>query len=325
MAEKPRLDENWLEGPDEEEYFDELWDDGYFIDEDEDFEENGQDGWRPDGKDVRAEFFPDDTWTEDDWQRFFADDEAESEAMGGRGLPRWIVNVLAGLILLAFVAICFPMFGFMGDRLDFLGDSAALRKEPMVQEALPAVVAIVASADDSAVPERSGTGFFVTADGWLLSNAHVTGQADRLRIDTASGDTYFTDQYQQLGGFDIAAIKIEAEDCPYLDIETEIIPRTEDKYTIVGNPLGFLRVATRGPMVGLHYMAGTSEEEWVFELDARIRAGSSGSPVLNSSGEAVGIIFATRFDTVKGETYDTALALPLQQVQGELRELGIIP
>lgn len=323
MSEKKPFDENWIEGPDEVEYYDEPWDDGYFIDEDEDFEETGQDGWRPDGRDVKAEYFPDDSWTEEDWQRFFAADEEEAELPPRPRLPRWMVTVLTTLILLAFIAICFPMFGYFTEQWDFLDDNASLRREAMVQDALPAVVSIVASQDDNAIPERSGTGFFVTDDGWLLSNAHVTGAADRLRVEGADGQTWFTDEYQQLGGYDIAAIKVDAEDCPYLTIETDIAPGTDAEYTIVGNPLGFLRVATRGPMVGLYSLTG-DEAEWVFELDARIRAGSSGSPVLNSDGAAVGIIFATRFTTVDEEDYDTALALPLPLVEDELRELGII-
>ena len=319
MMKKP-YDENWKEGPEEEEFDDELWDDGYFIDEDEEFEATGQDGWRADGLEVKAEYFPDETWTEEDWQLFFADDEAEEPPPR---IPRWISNVLAIMLLIAFIGICFPFFSRMDfGTWDFLSDNLSLRQEPMVQQSLPAILSITASADNSAVPVRNGTGFFVSADGWLLSNAHITGEAEHLRVETDSGKLYFTNEYIQLGNYDIAAIKVNAEDCHFIVINTGDVPEVAEELTIVGNPLGFMRVATRGPVLD-HY-SWSDRGDWVFELDARIRSGSSGSPVLNSAGEAVGVIYATRFVNTEGQTRDTALAVPLAAVEAELRELGIL-
>ncbi len=144
----------------------------------------------------------------------------------------------------------------------------------------------------------SGTGFFVAADGTLLTNHHVVRQCAGITIETAAGNS---------GKAKVSALD-EARDLALLqsDIRGQAVARFRNEQTlrrpesliVVGYPnRGMARVqpiATTGEFAGYGPPAGTIPR---FAMLGEVRRGNSGGPVLDANGLVVGVVFGKR-DTV---------------------------
>ncbi|WP_411847484.1 trypsin-like peptidase domain-containing protein [Roseibacillus persicicus] len=133
---------------------------------------------------------------------------------------------------------------------------------------------------------KSGTGFFVSRDGLLVTNFHVISGARVVRAKNYQG---FTLSCQGIVVVDeerdLAVLKFSARDLPFLDfVETNDLEKGEEVLAI-GNPMGLDSSATRGIVSALRKEDGVE----VIQFDAAVSPGSSGSPVLNQDGEVLGV------------------------------------
>jgi S1-C subfamily serine protease len=87
---------------------------------------------------------------------------------------------------------------------------------------------------------------------------------------------------------------------------------------VIGNPLGFFRVANRATFLGTAVLEGTSTE--VLVIRGPVYKGNSGSPVINSEGEVIGVIFATSTDTKSDEII--AFAIPVAEIFRQVEAIG---
>lgn len=156
----------------------------------------------------------------------------------------------------------------------------------------------------SPVPDKfergTGSGFITSADGRLITNAHVVDGADTVKVTLKDGSTY---EGQVLGTdsfTDVAVIKIDAENLPTANMgDAENL--TPGEWAIaIGNPLGLDNTVTVGIISALgrsSSQVGVPDKRVRFiQTDAAINPGNSGGPLLNSRGEVIGINTAIRAD-----------------------------
>lgn len=148
----------------------------------------------------------------------------------------------------------------------------------------------------------TGSGFFVSSDGLLVTNYHVAGHASsvRLRFD-ASDDTITGDVVAASACADLAVIQAEPGEYEYLEWSPEP-PRLEEPVRAVGFPRGTQSISFQDGIVAKEATPSTS---WVgsistFETSAVIDRGNSGGPVVNEAGEVIGVSYAaiTRDESV---------------------------
>jgi hypothetical protein len=154
----------------------------------------------------------------------------------------------------------------------------------------PSVVLIETYGDDGKV-SGSGSGFLVSADGRILTNFHVIAHSKRATVRLANQDVY--DPVHVLAvdeRKDIALLLIDAANLTYLRLGKSASAQIGDKLYTLGPTLGFMQnTLSDGLLTGVRQMDGFK----LFQLSAPISPGSSGSPVINSQGEVIGIAKAT--------------------------------
>lgn len=141
----------------------------------------------------------------------------------------------------------------------------------------------------------AGSGFLISADGYLMSNYHVVENADRLVVTFQDGTQYDAEIVGTDPGIDFALLKIEpaGRDLPYLPLGSSASARVGEWALAIGNPLEFSHSVTVGVISALDRtvpLRGTDVAVAQFiQTDAAINLGNSGGPLLNAAGEVIGI------------------------------------
>jgi S1-C subfamily serine protease len=131
----------------------------------------------------------------------------------------------------------------------------------------------------------AGTGCIVSADGLILTGSHVVENYKTIEVTTFNGQTYKAQFIAQMGkNKDLALIKIT----PKKPLQTVSFADSENvkvgqKVLTIGNPFGFSNTLTQGIISRIDYVKNR------FQTDAAINPGCSGGPLLNSTGEVIGI------------------------------------
>lgn len=187
------------------------------------------------------------------------------------------------------------------------------------EQASPAVVNIsstVLAMDVFAniVPEQgSGSGIILTPDGYILTNAHVVKDAQRLEVTLLDGTTY---KAKLIGGDvskDVALIKIDtgARKLPTLEIGDSDHLQVGQMVYAIGNPFGLNSTLTTGVISSLGRTLKAQNGrliEGIIQTDAAINPGNSGGPLINSSGQLIGI--NTAIFSPSGSSAGIGFAIP---------------
>ena len=140
----------------------------------------------------------------------------------------------------------------------------------------------------------SGTGFIISADGYILSNYHVVEGASRLTVITFMGDEYEA----RLVGFDqmndVAILKVEAAGLPTVTIGSSDDLIVGDQVVAIGNPLGELTSSLTVGYISAKDRTINTDGNLInmMQTDAAINPGNSGGPLFNMKGEVIGITTA---------------------------------
>ncbi len=222
----------------------------------------------------------------------------------------------------------------------------------VVKEAGPAVVSIVISKDVSqqfdfdafrffgipAPPSSqpniqevgAGSGFFVSDDGWIMTNKHVVlDETATYTVVTKDGESYEAQVMARDPSNDLALLKIEISNAPYLRFADSDTLQLGQGVVAIGNSLGqYQNTVTYGIISGVGRSiraggGGISELlEGVIQTDAAINQGNSGGPLLNLAGFVVGINTAV---DVSGQSIgfaipanDARIALESYQANGKI-------
>lgn len=135
-----------------------------------------------------------------------------------------------------------------------------------------------------------GSGFFIAADGHIVTNNHVVEGATEITVGTSDGETYDARIIGLDPQTDLALLKIEADiDFPFVTLEENPDYRVGDWVVAVGNPFGLGGTATAGIISATGREIGNSTYNDFIQIDAPINSGNSGGPTFDLNGNVVGV------------------------------------
>lgn len=170
-----------------------------------------------------------------------------------------------------------------------------------------------------------GSGFIVSADGYVVTNNHVVSDAEaQYTVFLNDGTKYDATIVSTDATLDVALLKIDASDLPYLEFGDSDAVKVGQTAIAIGNALGeFRNTVSVGVISGLSRTitagdtTGDSEQlQDVLQTDAAINAGNSGGPLLNSDGYVVGVNVAT---STGGQ--NVSFALPANAVKSAIESM----
>lgn len=169
----------------------------------------------------------------------------------------------------------------------------------------------------------SGSGFILSSDGYILTNYHVVQKASTVEVTTYSGDVF---PAQVIGGdpdYDIAVLKVSASGLQSASLGDSDTLNVGDRVLAIGNPLGELTFSMSGGMVSSVNRAinvsGTPFH--MIQTDTSINPGNSGGPLLNTSGEVVGIVSA-KYSSSNGKIVEgIGFAIPINDVRTMVQDI----
>jgi serine protease Do len=137
----------------------------------------------------------------------------------------------------------------------------------------------------------AGSGFIVTGDGYILTNAHVVAEAERVTVRLKDRREF---QAKVIGAdqrTDVAVIKIDAKDLPYVRIGDASKLRPGEWVLAIGSPFGFDNSATAGIVSAKARSLPQEQSNYVpfIQTDVAVNPGNSGGPLFNMQGEVIGI------------------------------------
>jgi len=134
-----------------------------------------------------------------------------------------------------------------------------------------------------------GSGFFISSDGYAVTNFHVVDHAKSVQVKTDDGTEYTAKVVGTDQKTDLALIKVDAEkDFAFVNFGTEQ-PRVGDWVVAVGNPFGLGGTVTAGIVSARGRDIGAGPYDDYIQIDAPINKGNSGGPAFNANGEVIGV------------------------------------
>jgi len=134
-----------------------------------------------------------------------------------------------------------------------------------------------------------GSGFIISQDGYILTNNHMVGDTKKVEIELSDGRKFTAKIIGTDPDSDIAVVKIEAENLPYLELADSDTLQVGEWVLAIGNPLTFSHTVTAGIVSAKGRSVGLANIENFIQTDAAINRGNSGGPLLNLDGKVVGI------------------------------------
>jgi len=178
---------------------------------------------------------------------------------------------------------------------------------PVIERVAPAVVSIYAEGAPSppmlvlpdlpflnpeiVPPTRrmsSGSGFFITEDGYVLTNHHVVEGAERIEVVLHNERRLRARLIGSDPATDLAVLKVSGGRFSYVDLKRAGSPKVGDWVIAIGNPFGLGATATAGIVSAYGRDLGSSFVDYV-QIDAPINRGNSGGPSFDAQGQLVGV------------------------------------
>ena len=199
------------------------------------------------------------------------------------------------------------------------------------QQNVDAVVAItveVESYDNYGRPIAglsSGTGFFISADGYVITNYHVIDGGTKVTVTTHNEEEYSAEIIGHEENNDLALLKVEGENLPYVTLGKSSDLQVGDQVVAIGNVLStFASSLTVGYVSGVDRVVDTQGVAMnMIQTDVAINSGNSGGPLFNMRGEVVGITTA-KFSgqSSSGVSIEgIGFAIPMDDVTGMIEDL----
>jgi serine protease Do len=169
-----------------------------------------------------------------------------------------------------------------------------------------------------------GSGFFISEDGYLVTNAHVVDDASEVMVAMDDGRELKAEVIGADERTDLALLKVEGNGFSYVKFAQDE-PKVGQWVLAVGNPFGLGGSVTAGIISAEGRDIGAGPYDNFLQIDAPVNRGNSGGPTFNTRGEVVGV--NTAIFSPSGGNVGIAFAIPAKNVQeivGDLREDGVV-
>jgi serine protease Do len=164
-----------------------------------------------------------------------------------------------------------------------------------------------------------GSGFFISADGYAVTNNHVVDKAEHVDVTTDDGKTYTAKVIGTDDRTDIALIKVEGRsDFPFVHLADKQ-PRIGDWVIAVGNPFGLGGTVTAGIVSARGRDIGAGPYDDFIQIDAAVNKGNSGGPTFDLDGNVIGV--NTAIFSPSGGSVGIAFDIPAETVKAVVTQL----
>ena len=197
-------------------------------------------------------------------------------------------------------------FRINNEKINFLGDSVLKYEKSMTTGSI-------------------GSGFFISSDGYILTNNHVIADADRISV-IFGGKEYKAELIGNDFYTDLAVLKINATTNNFFKLKEDINYNIGDEIVAIGNPYGFGISVSRGIISAKNRIIKDMEFFDLIQTDAHISKGNSGGPLLNCDGDVIGIntvLYRQDYDT-NGVAFAVPINTNIINVINRLKESGYI-
>jgi serine protease Do len=164
-----------------------------------------------------------------------------------------------------------------------------------------------------------GSGFFISADGYAVTNNHVVDSADKVEVTADDGKTYTAKVIGTDARTDLALIKVEGGSNFSFAKLSDGKPRIGDWVLAVGNPFGLGGTVTAGIVSANGRDIGNGPYDDFIQIDAPVNKGNSGGPAFNTEGEVMGV--NTAIYSPSGGSVGIAFAIPASTVRSVVAQL----
>jgi serine protease Do len=169
-----------------------------------------------------------------------------------------------------------------------------------------------------------GSGFFITSDGYAVTNNHVVESAENVQVTADDGKTYTAKVIGTDSRTDLALIKVDGDNFPFVKL-SDTAPRVGDWVLAVGNPFGLGGTVTAGIVSARGRDIGAGPYDDFIQIDAPVNKGNSGGPTFDVDGNVIGV--NTAIYSPSGGSVGIAFAIPAETVKNvvaQLRDKGVV-
>jgi len=165
--------------------------------------------------------------------------------------------------------------------------------------------------------EIEGSGILISADGYIVTNAHVVTGEHRLRVFVYRSDSDIGELAAKVVGIDqatdLAVLKIQDHDLPFIDLKAAVEARQGEISLAFGDPYGMDRSVTFGIVSAVNRQMEPDDPRIWIQTDAAVNPGNSGGPLVDVHGRLLGINTISYSET--GGSQGIALAIPALTVR----------
>jgi serine protease Do len=177
-----------------------------------------------------------------------------------------------------------------------------------------------------------GSGFLISADGYIITNDHVAGDATKVIVTTTDGKQHDAKLIGTDRASDVALLKIEGDDFPHLELGNSDDVLVGEWAIALGNPFGLFDINAK-PTVTVGVISNKEvnlrpQDDRVYigmiQTDAAISSGNSGGPLVNSLGQVIGmntVIYSTSTSYRGAGSIGIGFAVPINRVMETVKEL----
>lgn len=177
-----------------------------------------------------------------------------------------------------------------------------------------------------------GSGFIISSDGYVVTNDHVAGRASKIIVTMTDGKRYDARVVGSDRTSDVALLKIEGENLPYLELGNSDDILVGEWVIALGNPFGLFDINSK-PTVTVGVISNTEvdlqpQEDRIYrgmmQTDAAISSGNSGGPLVSAEGKVLGInatIYSTSQSSMGAGSIGIGFAIPINRARSIIEQL----
>lgn len=226
--------------------------------------------------------------------------EREGKIEKKRPFPKWVFWLIAGMMIMNVIGLLPATLSI--PAVQFLKTSATLSMQDDIKAYKESIVVIETGSS-------KGTGFSISEDGTVLTNHHVIEGKEQVTVIFKNNGVYVGVVEETYPDIDLAVLELQdvEEALPTLPLADNPNFTSGEHVYFIGNPLKFTWIANEGNIIDLTEVK--NKDKPMMMLDAPVYRGNSGSPVIDQTGEVIGVIYATSDTKEHGRV---GLFIPIQ-------------